>query len=105
MSLDLAFEALADPTRRALLQRLESGEHTLSELASPLPISLMGVQKHVRVLEGAELVTTRKEGRSRHVRLRREGLQHVADWLQSTEVRWNEAFDRLAEVLEEEQSS
>jgi DNA-binding transcriptional ArsR family regulator len=105
MSLDITFDALADPTRRALLERLETGEYTLSELASPLPISLMAVQKHVRVLEEAELVATRKEGRSRHVRLRRDGLQHVAEWLQSTETRWNEAFDRLAEMLDEEQSS
>ena len=105
MSLDTAFAALADPTRRALLERLETGDHTLTDLASPLPMSLMAVQKHVRVLEGAQLVATYKKGRSRHVRLRREGLEHVADWLQNTETRWNEAFDRLAEVLEEEQSS
>lgn len=105
MSIDTAFTALADPTRRALLERLETGEHTLTDLASPLPMTLMAVQKHVRVLEEAELVATYKKGRSRHVRLRREGLQHVSDWLQDTETRWNEAFDRLAEVLEEEQSS
>jgi DNA-binding transcriptional ArsR family regulator len=105
MSLDTAFTALADPTRRALLERLETGERTLTDLASPLPMTLMAVQKHVRVLEEAELVATYKKGRSRHVRLRREGLQHVSDWLQDTETRWNEAFDRLAEVLEEEQSS
>jgi len=105
MSLDTAFTALADPTRRALLERLETGERTLTDLASPLPMTLMAVQKHVRVLEEAELVATYKKGRSRHVRLRREGLQHVSDWLQDTETRWNEAFDRLAELLEEEQSS
>jgi DNA-binding transcriptional ArsR family regulator len=105
MSLDTAFTALADPTRRALLERLETGERTLTDLASPLPMTLMAVQKHVRVLEEAELVATYKKGRSRHVRLKREGLQHVSDWLQDTETRWNEAFDRLAEVLEEEQSS
>jgi DNA-binding transcriptional ArsR family regulator len=105
MSLDLTFAALADPTRRALLERLEAGELTLSDLASPLPMSLMAVQKHVRVLEEAQLVATTKLGRSRHVRLRREGLHHVADWLQNAETRWNERFDRLAEVLKEERSS
>jgi DNA-binding transcriptional ArsR family regulator len=103
MSIDTTFTALADPTRRALLERLETGEHTLTDLASPLPMTLMAVQKHVRVLEEAELVATYKKGRSRHVRLRREGLEHVADWLRNTETRWNDAFDRLAEVLEEEQ--
>jgi DNA-binding transcriptional ArsR family regulator len=105
MSLDLTFAALADPTRRALLERLEAGELTLSDLASPLPMSLMAVQKHVRVLEEAQLVATMKLGRSRHVRLRREGLHHVAGWLQNAETRWSERFDRLAEVLKEEQSS
>ena len=105
MSLDMAFAALADPTRRALLERLETGEHTLTDLALPLPMSLMAVQKHVRVLEEAGLVATYKKGRSRHVRLRPVGLDHVADWLQNAETRWNEAFDRIAEVLEEEQSS
>jgi DNA-binding transcriptional ArsR family regulator len=104
MSLDTTFAALADPTRRALLERLETGEHTLTDLKSPLPMSLMAVQKHIRVLEDAELVATYKRGRSRHVRLRRDGLELVADWLQNTETRWNEAFDRLAEVLEEERS-
>ena len=104
MSLNAAFSALADPTRRSLLERLEAGEQTLSELASPLPISLMAVQKHVRVLERAELVTTYKMGRNRHVRLRREGLQQAAEWVQDAEARWNAAFERLAEVLEDEKS-
>jgi DNA-binding transcriptional ArsR family regulator len=104
MSLDVAFDALADPTRRALLERLEGGERTLSELASPLPMTLMAVQKHVRVLEEAELVSTYKRGRSRHVRLRPEGLQQAFDWVQDAESRWSAAFDRLAEVLEDEKS-
>ena len=98
----MAFAALADPTRRALLARLESGEKTLSELAEPLPMSLMAVQKHVRVLEDAGLVATRKSGRSRYVRLRSEGLQTVTDWIQRAEARWNSAFDRLEQALEED---
>lgn len=102
MQLDAAFAALSDPTRRALLARLESGEKTLSDLAEPLPMSLMAVQKHVRVLEDAGLVDTRKEGRSRIVRLRAEGLRPATDWIQRAEARWNAAFDRLAQALEEE---
>ncbi len=102
MTLDAIFSALADPTRRTLLQRLETGEQTLSDLGSRLPISLMAIQKHVRVLEEAKLVATSKIGRSRYVRLRTHGLRHAADWLQNAEVRWNAALDRLGEVLEEE---
>lgn len=102
MSLDLAFAALADPTRRALLARLEEGERTLSELAAPLPMSLMAVQKHVKTLEDAGLVATRKVGRSRVVRLRPRGLDPVHDWLRLSEARWNAAFDRLARALEED---
>ena len=100
--LDDAFAALADPTRRALLARLESGERTLSELAAPLPMSLMAVQKHVAVLEAAGLVETRKEGRSRVVTLRPQGLSPIAAWTRRAEARWSAAFDRLARVLEED---
>ena len=102
MGLDGPFAALADPTRRALLARLESGEHTISDLASPLPITLMAVQKHIRVLEDAGLVETRKVGRSRLVRLRVQGLRPVTDWVQRAYARWNTAFDRLEKALEED---
>lgn len=102
MDLDRTFSALADPTRRQLLVQLERGERTLSELAQPLPISLMAVQKHVRVLEEAGLVATAKHGRSRHVRLRAHGLEHAADWIKRSEARWNAAFDRLEAILEQE---
>lgn len=103
MELDRTFAALADPTRRALLSQLETGEKTLSDLAAPLPITLMAVQKHVRVLEDAGLVATRKDGRSRYVRLRSPGLRDATEWLQRAETRWNAAFDRLAQMLEEEE--
>lgn len=83
--------------------RLEAGEKTLSDLAAPLPISLMAVQKHVRVLEEAGLVATAKRGRSRHVRLRATGLRHVTEWIERAEARWNAAFDRLERALEEEE--
>jgi DNA-binding transcriptional ArsR family regulator len=102
MDLDRTFLALADPTRRLLLVSLERGEKTLSELAAPLPISLMGVQKHVRVLEEAGLVATRKHGRSRHVRLRAHGLQHASQWIEESKARWNAAFDRLAQALDDD---
>jgi DNA-binding transcriptional ArsR family regulator len=97
--------ALADPTRRLLLARLESGERTLSELASPLPITLMAVQKHVRVLEEAGLVATRKHGRSRHVRLRAHGLERADRWIKQSMARWNAAFDRLEQALADEDAA
>lgn len=102
MQLDQTFAALADPTRRALLAQLESGEKTLSELAAPLPMSLMAIQKHVKVLEDAGLVETQKVGRSRHVKLRPQGLTPVVHWIQLSEQRWNAAFDRLERALAED---
>lgn len=102
MDLDRAFSALADPTRRRLLASLEAGERTLSDLASPLPITLMAVQKHVKVLEEAGLVATRKIGRSRHVRLRAHGLARASEWIRESERRWTAAFDRLEQALQAE---
>lgn len=102
MDLDRTFAALADPTRRELLVQLESGERTLSDLAKPLPISLMAVHKHVRVLEQAGLVATRKVGRSRHIRLRAHGLERASRWIEESRKRWNAAFDRLEKLLEED---
>ena len=103
MQLDSTFAALADPTRRSLLAQLETGAKTLSELAAPLPMSLMAVQKHVKVLEDAGLVETEKLGRSRYVKLRPEGLSPVREWIQLSERRWNSAFDRLEKALEEDE--
>lgn len=105
MDLDRTFLALADPTRRQLLASLEGGDRTLSELAKPLPITLMAVQKHVRVLEEAGLVTTAKHGRSRHVRLRAHGLERASDWVQQARKRWAAAFDRLEQALAEEDAA
>lgn len=104
MDLDRTFMALADPTRRQLLVSLERGERTLSALAKPLPISLMAVQKHVRVLEEAGLVSTRKHGRSRHVRLRAHGLERADQWIQASKARWEAAFDRLEQALLEDET-
>ncbi|MHB8585679.1 MAG: ArsR/SmtB family transcription factor [Thermoplasmatota archaeon] len=103
MKVEETFAALADPTRLALLKRLEAGEQTLSELASPFPVTLMAIQKHVRFLEDAGLVKTRKVGRSRYVRIHPDGLRPLDVWLRKSEERWNAAFDRLEKALEEEE--
>ncbi|HLX31653.1 MAG TPA: metalloregulator ArsR/SmtB family transcription factor [Gaiellaceae bacterium] len=91
-SVDLAFSALADPTRRAVLERLGSGSATISELAEPFGMSLTGMKKHVRRLEEAELVTTRKVGRVRRCMLAPYAFEGISMWLQR--------LDRFAHVVE-----
>lgn len=100
-ALDRCFAALADPTRRSIVQTLAGGQATLGDLAAPLPMSLPAVHKHVRVLEEAGLVTTTKRGRSRHVRLRGIPMKEAVDWMRRYETFWNERLDRLGDLLEE----
>lgn len=89
---DRAFTALADPTRRAVLERLVAGSATVSELAAPFGMSLTGMKKHVRLLEEAELVTTEKVGRVRRCMLAPYAFEGITTWLQR--------LDRFAEVVE-----
>ena len=89
---DRAFTALADPTRRAVLQRLGSGSAAISELAEPFGMSLTGMKKHIRLLEDAELVTTEKVGRVRRCTLAPYAFEGVTTWLQR--------LDRFAQVVE-----
>lgn len=98
--LDGAFAALADPTRRAILQRLGESSATISELAAPLEMSLTGLKKHVRVLEDAELVTTEKIGRSRRCSLGPQDLDEAQDWIEAYRQMLENRLDRLAELLE-----
>ena len=91
-TVDRAFSALADPTRRAVLERLGSGSASVSELAEPFGISLTGMKKHIRLLEDAELVTTEKIGRVRRCMLVPYAFEGVSTWLQR--------LDRFAEVVE-----
>ena len=94
--LDRTFAALADPTRRRILERLSAGSATISELAQPFSITLTGMKKHVQVLEEAELVTTRKVGRARVCELGPRRLDDAATWIET----WSERLDRLAAVIE-----
>lgn len=91
-TVDRAFAALADPTRRAVLERLGAGSATISELAEPFGMSLSGMKKHVRKLEEAELVTTEKVGRVRSCRLAPYAFEGISTWLQR--------LDRFAQVVE-----
>jgi DNA-binding transcriptional ArsR family regulator len=91
-TVDRAFSALADPTRRAVLERLGVGTATISELAEPFGMSLTGMKKHIRLLEEAELVTTEKVGRVRRCMLAPYAFEGISTWLQR--------LDRFAEVVE-----
>ncbi|MGI8803043.1 MAG: ArsR/SmtB family transcription factor [Solirubrobacteraceae bacterium] len=99
-ALDQALAALADPTRRAILERLGSGTATVTELAEPFGISLTGMKKHIRVLEDAELVSTRKVGRTRRCRLGARRLDDVQEWIDGYRQMLEERLDRFEELLE-----
>jgi len=99
--LDRTFAALADPTRRAILARLASGEASVLELAEPFDISLPAISKHLKVLERAGLISRSRERQWRPARLQAEPLKEVADWTERYRRFWDERYDRLDEYLEE----
>ena len=99
-ALDRTLAALADPTRRAVLERLGQGKATISELAEPFGMSLTGMKKHVRILEDAELVTTEKVGRTRVCRADPAGLEDVHAWTETYRRMLERRLDRLGELLE-----
>jgi DNA-binding transcriptional ArsR family regulator len=99
-TLDHTFSALADPTRRDILERLGRGPATISELAEPYGMSLTGLKKHVRILEEADLVTTEKIGRTRECRLGPEQLEDAAKWIEMYRRHWDRRLDRLEAYLE-----
>jgi DNA-binding transcriptional ArsR family regulator len=99
-AVDRTFAALADPTRRAVLERLGVGSATVSELAEPFGISLTGMKKHVQVLEAAGLVTTEKVGRSRMCSAGPAGLDDALGWMETYRRMLDQRLDRFAELLE-----
>jgi DNA-binding transcriptional ArsR family regulator len=101
--IDRTLAALADPTRRGILERLGRGDATITELAEPFGISLTGCRKHVQVLEEAELVTTRKVGRVRECSLGPRRLDDVEDWIETYRRMLDERLDRFGELLERTQ--
>lgn len=100
--LDALFRALADPTRRSMLQRLGAGERTVGELARPLEMSLAAASKHIRVLERAGLVRREVDGRTHRVRLDPMPLHAGAEWLRHYERFWTARLDALAALLDAE---
>ena len=99
--LSQTFAALADPTRRAILARLTLGEATVNDIAEPFDITLQAVSRHLKVLEGAGLISRGREAQWRPCRIEVQPLQGVDDWLARYRAFWDGGFDRLADVLEE----
>jgi DNA-binding transcriptional ArsR family regulator len=96
---DRVFHALADVTRRDIVRRALEGEHSVSALARSYPMSFAAVQKHVAVLEEAELVTKRKRGREQLVRSNVDTIRAASGLLEALEAMWRERIDRFGEVL------
>jgi DNA-binding transcriptional ArsR family regulator len=99
--LSSTFAALADPTRRAILARLASGECSVTELAEPFEMSMPAVSKHLRVLERAGLIARGRDAQWRPCRLEAAPLKEVADWVERYRAMWEQRFDRLETYLEE----
>lgn len=93
--LSLTFAALADPTRRAILGRLATGEATVNELAEPFSVSLPAISRHLKVLERAGLIARRRAAQSRPTSLRIDALQEAESWMDTCRVTWESRMDRL----------
>ncbi len=98
--LSLTFQALADPTRRAILSRLATGERTVTELAEPFDMSLPAVSKHLKVLERAGLIARGRDAQWRPCRLETDGLRDVDDWMARYRKAWENRLDRLKAYVE-----
>lgn len=102
-AIDAVFHALADPTRRQMIERLGEGEASVSDLAAPFPVSLSAVHQQLAILREAGLVATRKEGRVRICRLVPDRLESAEAWLDARRRAWGDRFDRLDDYLAKEE--
>ena len=102
--LSSTFAALADPTRRAILARLASGEKSVNDLAAPFEMSLPAVSKHLKVLESAGLITRGREAQWRPCRLEAAPLKDISNWVERYRKFWEQSFDRLDAYLREIQT-
>jgi DNA-binding transcriptional ArsR family regulator len=96
---DQVFQALADPSRRIIVEQLSRGPASVSELAAPLPMSLPAVVQHLQILEGTGLVTSEKVGRTRTCRIEPAALQPVEQWVAARRRSWEQRLDRLGDYL------
>src|SRR4051812_44092015 len=97
--LDATFAALADPTRRAIVARLATGDATVNELAAPFDLSLPGISKHLKVLERSGLISRGRRAQFRPCHLERHALDAAVDWIETNRRLWSERFDQLDEHL------
>ena len=102
--LSVIFAALADPTRRAILAHLAKGEASVTELAKPFEMSLPAISKHLKVLEGAGLITRSREAQWRPCQIEAQPLKDAADWIEQYRQFWEESLDRLDDYLHELQT-
>ncbi len=103
-TLDRVFQALSDPSRRAIVDRLSCSDASVSELAKPLAMSLAAVVQHVQLLEASGLIRTRKTGRVRNCHLDRDVLSQAETWLSQRRTMWEDNLDRLGEVLAQQKA-
>ncbi len=101
--LSSTFQALADPTRRAILARLSKGEASVTELAAPFSMSMPAISKHLKVLERASLISRGKEAQWRPCKLEAAPLEAASDWVEQYRAMWEARFDRLDAYLKEVQ--
>ena len=99
--LDATFAALSDPTRRAIVARLAKGSATVNELAEPFDISLPAISRHLKVLEGANLIRREVEAQKRRCHLRAETLKSASDWIEETRAFWLQRLDALEAYLDQ----
>jgi DNA-binding transcriptional ArsR family regulator len=99
--LDTVFAALADPTRRAIIERLSRSEARVTEVAEPFPMSLNAVSKHIRVLEASGVVERRREGRDHILSINTRSLDEIDDWIERTRRYWEKRLDAMEHLLRE----
>ena len=102
--LDRTFAALADPTRRRILEHLAGGDRCVTDLARPYRMSLPAVSKHLRVLENAGLVRRKRDGRVHRLKLEAKPMQQAQAWIEEYRKFWEESFDRLDDYLKQLQT-
>lgn len=103
--LSSTFAALADPTRRAILAKLSLGEASVTELAKPFDISMPAITKHLKVLEGAGLISRTREAQFRPCKLEAAPLKEISNWIEEYRRFWEQSFDRLEEYLAKVQAA